>query len=203
MWQAFSHCWDQDGGGTSPQPFVPEEGDVLSLIFPIYLKEAVMNQAAKGQIDPLNRKNYAAISPVLTVSDVQKAYDFCQKAFGFEGRGIMKGPDGKPMHAELKLRESVLMLGPEMPAQKVHSTKTLGNTSTTLYFYVEDVDQAAERAVKAGATLLQPPADMFWGDRTALLTDPEGNKWMLGTHKSEPTPQEMEAAMKQQFAQKS
>ncbi len=160
-----------------------------------------MSQVAKGQIDPLNRKNYAAISPVLVVSDVEKAYQFCQKALGFEGRGIMKGPDGKPMHAELKLRDCVLMLGPEMPARKVHSTKTLGNTSTTLYIYVEDVDQATTRAVNAGATVLQPPTDMFWGDRTSLLTDSEGNKWMLGTHKSEPTPEQMEAAMKKQFAQ--
>ena len=160
-----------------------------------------MSQAAKSQIDPINRKNYVAISPMLTVADIKKAYEFCQKAFGFEGRGIMPGPDGKPMHAELKLRESVLMLGPEFPAQQVYSAKTLGNTPTTLYLYVEDVDQLATRAVNAGATLLQPPTDMFWGDRTATLVDSEGNKWMLATHKSEPTPEQMEADMKKQFAQ--
>jgi PhnB protein len=162
-----------------------------------------MNQAAKSQIDPLNRKNYAAISPILVVVDVEKAYEFCQKAFGFEGRGVMPGLDGKPIHAELKLRESVLMLGPEMPAQKIQSAKTLGSTPTTLYLYVEDVDQVTTRATNAGATLLQPPTDMFWGDRTSLLADPQGNKWMLATHKSEPTPQQMEADMKKQFAQMS
>ena len=160
-----------------------------------------MSQAAKSQIDPLNRNNYAAISAMLTVVDVVKAYEFCQKAFGFEGRGIMPGPDGKPMHAELKLRESVLMLGPECPERQAYSSKTLGNTPTTLYLYVEDVDQLVRRAANAGATLLQPPTDMFWGDRTALLVDPQGNKWMLATHKSEPTPEQMEAAMKKQFAQ--
>ena len=162
-----------------------------------------MSQAAKGQIDPLNRKNYAAISPMLVVADVEKAYEFCQKAFGFEGRGIMPGPDGKAIHAELKLRESVLMLGPEFPARQAVSAKTLGNTPTTLYLYVEDVDQAATRAVKAGATLLQPPTDMFWGDRTAMLVDPQGNKWMLATHKSELTPEQMDADMKKQLAQMS
>lgn len=162
-----------------------------------------MSQAAKSQIDPLNRNNYSAISPMLTVTDVAKSYEFCQKAFGFEGRGLMPGPDGKPIHAELKLRDSVLMLGPEFTERKGYSAKTLGNTPATLYLYVEDVDKVAAQAVKAGATLLQPPTDMFWGDRTAMLVDPEGNKWMLATHKSEPTPEEMEAGMKKQFAEMS
>ncbi len=160
-----------------------------------------MSQAAKSQIDPLNRKNCGAITALLTVKDVEKYYEFCQKAFGFEGRGIMNGPDGKPMHAELKLRDSVLMLGPECPERQGYSAKTLGNTPTTLYVYVEDVDKLATQAAKAGATLQMPPTDMFWGDRTAMLVDSEGNKWMLGTHKSEPTPEQMEAEMKKQFAQ--
>ena len=159
-----------------------------------------MSQAPKSQIDPLNRSNYTAVSAMLTVTDVQKAYDFCQKAFGFEGRGIMPGPDGKAMHAELKLRDSVVMLGPEWPAYQGFSAKTLGNTPTTLYLYVEDVDKAAKQAEKAGAAVRQPPTDMFWGDRTATVTDPDGNKWMLATHKSEPTPAEIDAAMKKQMS---
>ena len=158
-----------------------------------------MSQATKSQIDPLNRKNYGAITAMLTVADVEKTYAFCQKAFGFEGKGLMPGPDGKPMHAELKLRDSVLMLGPECPERQGFSAKTLGNSPTTLYFYVEDVDKAAKQAADAGATLVQPPTDMFWGDRTAMLVDSEGNKWMIGTHKSEPTPAEMDAAMKKQM----
>jgi PhnB protein len=160
-----------------------------------------MSQVAKSQIDPLNRNNYSAITAMLTVRDVEKTYEFCQKAFGFEGRGVMPGPDGKPMHAELKLRDSVVMLGPENPAWQASSAKTLGNTPVTLYLYVEDVDKLATQAAKAGATLQQPPADMFWGDRTAVLVDPDGNKWMLATHKSEPTPEQMEAEMKKQLAQ--
>jgi PhnB protein len=161
-----------------------------------------MSQATKSQIDPLNRKNYGAISAALTVTDVAKAYEFCQKAFGFEGRGVMPDPDGKPIHAELKLRDSVLMLGPEMPDRQGYSAKTLGNTPTTLYLYVEDVDKSVTQATKAGATLQQPPTDMFWGDRTAVLVDPDGNKWMLATHKAELTPEQMEAEMKK-FAQMS
>jgi uncharacterized glyoxalase superfamily protein PhnB len=162
-----------------------------------------MSQATKSQIDPLNRNQYGTISAALTVTDVAKAYEFYQKALGFEGRGIMPGPDGKPMHAELKLRDSVLMLGPEMPDRQGFSAKTLGNTPTTLYLYVEDVDKSVTQATKAGATLQQPPTDMFWGDRTAVLVDPDGNKWMLATHKAELTPEQMEAEMKKQFAQMS
>jgi len=160
-----------------------------------------MSQAGKTQIDPLNRKNYSAISALFTVVDVAKAYDFYQKAFGFEGRGLMPGPDGKPIHAELKLRESVLMLGPEMPKHHTLSAKTISNTPVTLYLLVEDVDKVTTQATSAGATLLQPPTDMFWGDRTSMLQDPDGNKWMLGTHKSEPTPEQMTADMKKQMAQ--
>ena len=162
-----------------------------------------MSPAAKSKIDPLNQDNYGAISVMLTVVDVAKAYEFCQKAFGFEGRGLMPGPDGKPMHAELKLRNSVVMLGPEFPTYQAFSAKTLGNTPATLYLYVADVDKAAPQAVNAGAKLVQPPTDMFWGDRTATLVDPEGNKWMLATHRSEPTPEQMDAEMKKQMAQMS
>jgi uncharacterized glyoxalase superfamily protein PhnB len=162
-----------------------------------------MSPAAKSKIDPLNQENYGAISVMLAVVDVAKAYEFYQKSFGFDGRGVMPGPDGKPMHAELKLRNSVLMLGPEFPTYQAYSAKTLGNTPATLYLYVEDVDKLAMQAVNAGAKQVQPASDMFWGDRTATLVDPEGNKWMLATHKSEPTPEQMEAEMKKQSAQMS
>lgn len=160
-----------------------------------------MSQATKSQIDPLNRANYTAITAMLTVGDVEKAYAFYQNGLGFQGRGVMPGPDGKPMHAELKLRESTLMLGPENPAWQASSAKTLGNTPATLYLLVEDVDKVTTQAVNAGATLLQPPTDMFWGDRTSTVVDPDGNKWMLATHKAEPTPEQMDAAMKKQFAE--
>jgi PhnB protein len=93
------------------------------------------------------------------------------------------------------------MLGPENPAWQASSAKTLGNTPATLYLLVEDVDKVTTQAVNAGATLIQPPTDMFWGDRTSTVTDPDGNKWMLATHKAEPTPEEMDAAMKKQFAE--
>jgi PhnB protein len=150
------------------------------------------------KIDPLNRKMYGAVTVMLCVTDVRAAATFYQKAFGFTRRGIMNGPDGKPMHAELTLRDTTLMLGPEAPARGGRSAKTIGGTPATLYLTSENADKTVARAVKLGATVLSPVMDMFWGDRTGTVMDPDGNVWMVGTHVAEPTPAEMKKAMKQQ-----
>lgn len=150
------------------------------------------------KIDPLNKKSYSAICPALTVSDVKAAVSFYTKALGFTSRGIMKGPDGKPMHAELTLRGATLMLGPEMGGAK--TPKTLGGSPSRLYIYVENVDKVVAKAVKLGATAEGPVMDMFWGDRVGCLVDPEGHRWMVGTHIAEYTPQEMNKKMKEQMA---
>src|SRR2546430_5538225 len=129
------------------------------------------------KIDPLNKKNYGAVTVMLTVSDVKAAVGFYQKAFGFTKRGIMNGPDGKPMHAELRLRDTTLMLGPEMPERGARSAKALGGSPATLYVLVENADKVAAKAVKLGATAQGPVMDMFWGDRCGSLVDPDGNSW--------------------------
>ena len=147
------------------------------------------------KIDPLNKKNYGAVTVMLTVSDVKAAAGFYQKAFGFTKRGIMNGPDGKPMHAELRLRDTTLMLGPEMPERGARSAKSLGGSPGTLYLLVENADKVAAKAVKLGATAQGPVMDMFWGDRVGTVVDLDGNSWMVATHKSEPTPAEMKQAM--------
>src|ERR1022692_257041 len=117
------------------------------------------------KIDPLNKKNYTAVTASLCVADVKAAVTFYQKAFGFEKRGMMNGPDGKPVHAELAMRGTVLMLGPEMPQMGARSAKNLGASPTTLYLLVDNVDKLFAKAVKLGATPQGPVADMFWGDR--------------------------------------
>lgn len=152
------------------------------------------------KIDPLNKKNYGAVSASLTVADVKAAAAFYQKALGFTKRGIMNGPDGKPMHAELKLRDATLMLGPEAPAMGRSSAKTLGGSPVTLYLITENADKAVAKALKLGATLQMPVTDMFWGDRCGIIADPDGYLWMIGTHIAEPTPQEMKKAMKEQMS---
>lgn len=153
------------------------------------------------KIDPLNKKQYGAVTAMLTVADVKAAASFYQKAFGFEKRGIMNGPDGKPIHAELTLRGTTLMLGPEQPQMGARGAKTLGGTPVTLYLTSENVDKTVAKAVKLGATQQGPVADMFWGDRCGRIADPEGNNWMIGTHIAEPTPQDMKKAMKEMMKQ--
>ena len=154
------------------------------------------------KIDPLNKKSYGAVSAMLTVSDVKAAVGFYQKAFGFAKRGVMNGPDGKPIHAELTLRGTTLMLGPENPARGTRSAKTVGASPASLFLYVENVDKTVAKAAGLGATIQGEVTDMFWGDRCGMLVDPDGYGWMVGTHKAEPTTQEMKKKMAEQFGPK-
>jgi uncharacterized glyoxalase superfamily protein PhnB len=141
------------------------------------------------------------LTAVLTVSDIKAAANFYQKAFGFAKRGIMNGPDGKPMHAELTLRNTTLMLGPEMPERGARSAKNVGASPVTLYLLTEKVDKVVEKAIKLGATPQGPVMDMFWGDRCGNVVDPEGYAWMIATHVAEPTPQEMKKQMAEMMKQ--
>lgn len=153
------------------------------------------------KIDPLNKKFAGAVTSMLTVADVKAAVSFYQKAFGFAKRGIMNGPDGKPMHAELTLRGSTLMLGPENPERGARSAKSLGASPATLYLMVENVDKVVAKAQQTGATVVMPVSDMFWGDRCGIVADPDGYTWMVATHVAEPTPAEMKKAMKEMMKQ--
>jgi uncharacterized glyoxalase superfamily protein PhnB len=153
------------------------------------------------KIDPLNKKNYGAVTAALTVSDVKAAMNFYTKAFGFAKRAIMNGPDGKPIHAELTLRGTTLMLGPENPQMGGRSAKSLGGSPVALYLMTESVDKVVAKAVKLGASVRVPVANMFWGDRSGTIVDPDGNSWMVATHVAEPTPQEMMTKMKEMMAQ--
>ncbi|HYL84187.1 MAG TPA: VOC family protein [Candidatus Angelobacter sp.] len=152
------------------------------------------------KIDPLNKKLYGPITAMLTVTDVKAAADFYQKVFGFKKRGIMNGPDGKAVHAELTLRGTTLMLGPEMPQMGSRSAKSVGASPASLYLLTEKVDQVVAKALKLGATSKGPVMDMFWGDRCGTVVDLDGYTWMVATHKAEPTPKEMQQKMKEQMA---
>src|ERR1700676_5710567 len=152
------------------------------------------------KIDPLNKKLYCSVTTMLTVTDVKAAAAFYQKAFGFAKRAIMNGPDGKAVHAELTLRGTTLMLGPEIPQMGSRSAKTLGASPASLYLLTEKVDKTVAQAVKLGATAKGPGLAMFWGDGCGTVVDPEGYTWMVATHVAEPTPQEMRRKMKEQMA---
>jgi PhnB protein len=153
------------------------------------------------KIDPLNKKQYSAVSAMLTVSDIPAAVSFYQKAFGFSKRAIMNDPDGKPMHAELTLRGTTLMLGPENLDMGKRTAKSLGASPASLFVYVENVDKVVEKATKLGAASKGPVMDMFWGDRCGTIVDPDGYSWMVGTHKAEPSAKEMKKKMIDQMEQ--
>ena len=151
------------------------------------------------KIDPLNKKMFCSVTTMLTVADVKAAAAFYQKAFGFAKRGLMNGPDGKAVHAELTLRGTTLMLGPEMPQMGSRSAKAVGASPTSLYLLTEKVDKTVAKAIKLGAASKGPVMDMFWGDRCGTVVDPEGYIWMVATHIAEPTPKEMQQKMKEQM----
>ena len=152
------------------------------------------------KIDPLNKMLYCSITTMLTVTDVKAAAAFYQKAFGFAKRVIMNGPDGKAIHAELTLRGTTLMLGPEIPQMGSRSAKTISASPASLYLLTENVDKVVAKAVKLGAAPKGAVMDMFWGDRCGTVVDPDGYIWMIATHIAAPTPQEMKKRMKEQMA---
>jgi len=156
---------------------------------------------AKKKIDPLNKKRYGAVSAMLTVSDIPTAVSFYQKAFGFSKRATMNGPDRKPIHAELTLRGTTLMLGPENDAMGKRTARNVGASPASLFVYVENVDKVVDKATKLGATSKGPVMDMFWGDRCGTIVDPDGYTWMVGTHKAEPTAKEMKEKMLEMMRQ--
>jgi PhnB protein len=142
-------------------------------------------------------EGYHTITPYMTVRGAAQAIEFYKQAFGATEKGVMKGPDGKVMHAELKIGDSIIMLGDEFPEFGSLSPQSTGGTGMGLHIYTEDVDSAFDRAVKAGATVEMPVSDMFWGDRYGKLVDPFGHKWSIGTHKRDVSIDEMKAAQEE------
>jgi len=137
-------------------------------------------------------EGFHTITPYLIVRDAQKAVEFYKRAFGAEALSVHRMPDGKVMHAELKIGDSRLMLNDEFPEMKAVSPQSLGGSPVTLHIYVKDVDSLFNQAVAAGATATMPLMDAFWGDRYGKLSDPFGHHWSLATHKEDLTPQEVE-----------
>jgi PhnB protein len=140
-------------------------------------------------------EGFHTITPHLIVRNSKAAIDFYQKAFGAQLQGgIAYTPDGKVMHALLKVGNSLLMLNDEFPEHGVVAPKD-GETGISLHIYVDDVDELFDRATEAGAKVKMPLADMFWGDRYGKVLDPFGHTWTLGTHIKDMTQDEMKAAM--------
>ena len=145
--------------------------------------------ANKAQAIP---KGYHTVTPSIVVAGAAKAIDFYKKALGAEELMRFPGPDGKIMHAEIRVGDSVIMLTDEMPDQGARGPKAIGGTPVSFFIYGENVDAAWKRAVDAGAKPIMPLADQFWGDRTGSLEDPFGHHWWLAQHIQDLTPEEIQ-----------
>jgi PhnB protein len=143
---------------------------------------------------------YHSITPYLTVRDATRAIEFYKQAFGAQERGVFKTPDGKVMHAEITIGDSIIMLGDEFPEFGSLSPESTGGAGMGLHIYLDGVDAAFDRAVKAGAQVEMPVVDQFWGDRYGKLRDPFGHKWSIATHTKDLSLDEMKHNMDEAMA---
>ena len=135
--------------------------------------------------------NYPQVAPYLCIKGAAEAIDFYKKAFGATERMRMDAPGGTIGHAEIDIQGALIMLADEHPAMGFRSPATIGGSPVVIHMYVEDVDAFCKRAVDAGATLVRPVADQFYGDRNGTLRDPYGHVWSIATHVEDLTPEEM------------
>lgn len=140
---------------------------------------------AKKKVKPIP-KGYNSVQVSLNLTDAKGAMSFVKNAFGGKVRAVMSGPDGKVMHAEVKLGDTLLLF-----SDSVQEPPRPAN----LFMYVTNVDKTFAKAVKAGAKVIMPVQDMFWGDRYGHLEDPYGHSWSVATHTRDVTPEEMKKAM--------
>ena len=135
---------------------------------------------------------YHTATPYLICTGAARAIEFYKKAFDAKELMSMPGPAGKVMHAEIQIGDSRLMLADEFPEMDARSPQTIGGTPVGLCIYVTDCDAVFARAVAAGAKVLRPLQDQFYGDRSGTIADPFGHKWHLATRKEVVTPEEMQ-----------
>ncbi|MGI8554707.1 MAG: VOC family protein [Dehalococcoidia bacterium] len=146
-------------------------------------------------------EGYRTLTPYLSIKGAAKAIAFYTRAFGAQERVRMEGPGGTIGHAELAIGDSMIMLSDEMPGMGNRSPQSLNGTTVGFALYVEDVDAAFARAVAAGATVLQPLENQFYGDRSGTVADPFGHSWSLMTHIEDVSPEEMKKRMDAASAQ--
>jgi PhnB protein len=143
------------------------------------------------------------VTPHITVRNAAAMMEFYKKAFGAVEKRRSPGPDGKTiMHAEIQIGDSVVFLNDEFPEMGALSPLGSGGaTAVTLHLFVEDADQQFQQALAAGAEVVMPLADQFWGDRYGIVKDPSGHQWSIGSHMEDLTPQQMQERMAKAFCQ--
>ncbi len=132
-------------------------------------------------------ENMPRITPNVFYDDLGAALDWLGKAFGFETRMSMPGPDGGLVHAEMEFADGVIMMSPTSDQESWTSPQSIGGAVTIgLYIYVDDIEAHCESARNAGAKIVAEPEDMFWGDRTYVAEDSERHRWTFAEHKHDP-----------------
>lgn len=149
-----------------------------------------VTEPEKAPVAPIPA-GFFTLTPQLVVAEVDPAIDFYMKVFAAEKLLALTGPDGKTMHAQIKIGDSIIMIDAENEAQGSKSPLTLGGTPATLMMFVDDVDAAFATAIGAGAKESLPVEEMFWGDRYGVLMDPSGHRWALATHVEDLTDEQM------------
>lgn len=137
---------------------------------------------------------YHTITPAIIVRGAANAIDFYRKAFGAEVVERMDGPDGSIAHAEIRIGDSIVMLGDENPQYGTVSPMSTNGTPSSLHIYVDDVDAVFARALNAGAKVKYPIENAFWGDRYGKVTDPFGHEWGIATHVRDMSSEEVKKA---------
>jgi PhnB protein len=135
---------------------------------------------------------YRVVTPYLIVGDGAAAVRFYQQAFGASERMRLTRPDGRIGHAELEIGDSVIMLADEHPEHGALSPHSVGGSPVTLHVYVERVDDVVARATAAGAIVMRPVEDQFYGDRSGSIRDPFGHIWHIATHIEDVSPEEID-----------
>jgi len=135
---------------------------------------------------------YHTITPYLILHDAARAIEFYQRAFGATELFRMADPSGKIGHAEIKIGDSPIMLADEHPEMGARSPKSIGGSPISLLVYVENVDAFVDHAVAAGAKLMRPVENKFYGDRSGALEDPFGYQWFIATHIDDAPPEELD-----------
>jgi PhnB protein len=136
-------------------------------------------------------EGYHSVTPYLIFNGASEAIAFYKKALGAEEVMRIGGPGGMIGHAEIKIGDSRIMLADEHPELQALGPKTIGGSPVSIHLYVEDVDTAVERAVAAGAKLVRPVADQFYGDRVGGIEDPFGYRWFIATRQEDLTMDEI------------
>lgn len=144
---------------------------------------------------------YHAVNPSLIVKDPAKAIEFYQAVFGAKEALRLADASGMIAHAEIDIGDTRIFLGPESKEWGNLSPETIGSSPVVLHLYVADVDTVVQRAQAAGAKILIPVADQFYGDRAGRISDPFGHLWSVATHKEDVSPAEMDRRMQEWMKQ--